>query len=227
MHFSFTPAVGEAVRVSVPLWHTTNVQLHLTASLSSQDYHEFTRDGAKLQLWSDIPSNGRNVGEWGELNFQGPRDDEPTNGSGTHEISLLPVDKEQQEEKSTFSLLLSVPLLSESHVFSFTYRVAYPSGDYRWLGSYGHNGSLTLDRLDSHLKLGEGWRNHDGNISWSADGRLVEEFHVAKISSPKEWTVWGIGSDRLVQSTNQPSFTINFIDCMRLVSLAATKIAPC
>lgn len=186
----FTPALGETVHVSVPPVHTTSLQLQFTANLTSQEYQENLQAGARLQLWSDIPTGGRGPGEWGETDF------EVVPGNTLSGLSLLPWD--YKAETPTCSLIVSIPFPKESHRFSFTYRILYPSGEARWLGTFGHNGSLSIDRQTSHLLPGEGWHMHDGSFTWSTRGKLVEDLEVAKIANPAQWAVWGFGGDRSV-----------------------------
>jgi hypothetical protein len=201
MPITFTPALGETVHVSVPDTGTTTVQLYFTAVLSPWDLDEFSRNGIKVQVWSDIPAAGRSAGEWGELDFTGNNPITDDGDPKDTKFSLLPVghNGDEEDQKNTLSLEFSVPLTGPWR-FSFTYRLVYPSGEIRWLGQFGENGALVLERAASQLVLGEGWSPQatSGAYLWNTRGRTVEDFEVASLVNPSEYVVWALGKDRLV-----------------------------
>ncbi|KAJ7139785.1 hypothetical protein C8R44DRAFT_975527 [Mycena epipterygia] len=184
MRIAFSPALGETVHVSVGA-RKPATQLHFTASLSSPaDYDQLASGLVKLQVWSDIPANGRGTGDWGEAEFK------PVPATDEAGFSLL-VD-ERNEIKTSLTLDFSVS--SSGQRFSFTYRMVYPSGEIKWLGHYGHNGTLVLDRTDSDpVFLGDGWVPAD-NESYrrDSDGRAVQDFEVAKLPHPANYTAYSV-----------------------------------
>lgn len=198
MHISFTPALGETVQVPVdPRPHTTTVDLHFSAALSARDYDDLSKDNVKMQVWSDIPVGGRHAGEWGELDFEVPKRSVHPPPS----FSLLTAhhNKHHDEvQRNTLSLKFSISLEGQHARFSFTYRLLYPSGEIKWLGEFGNNGTLVLNKTTSRLVLGEGWSLKNDASSWNTRGRLVEDLEVARVAHFSDYTAWAVSEDRLV-----------------------------
>ncbi|SJL05878.1 uncharacterized protein ARMOST_09214 [Armillaria ostoyae] len=194
MDFHFTPNLGQSVHVPISYLHTTTAELCFSAIVDSSDYEQLQRDKGKVQLWSDLPVNGRRAGEWGESAFQ---------ESIPLEDDELALGLDENGDKHVLSLVVPIPYAAHIHrQFSFTYRIAYPSGDIKWLGSFGHNGSLVLEEteLDERIGLlGEGWsRNDEGTHVWNAGSNVTESVLIAKTFSPKHWNVRAVGTDSLL-----------------------------
>lgn len=190
MRIVFSPALGDTVHVSVGAQRPAT-QLHFTATLSSPaDYDQVASGLIKLQVWSDIPANDRGTGDWGEAEFK------PVPVADEHGFSLLT--DERNEIKTSLTLDFSVP--SSGERFSFTYRMVYPSGEIKWLGHYGHNGTLVLDRADSDpVFLNDGWvPADDESYRRDSDGRPVQDFEVVKLSHPADYTPYSVDESRLV-----------------------------
>ncbi|KAK0208459.1 hypothetical protein DFS33DRAFT_1379977 [Desarmillaria ectypa] len=195
MDFHFTPSLGQSVHVPISHLYTTTAELCFSAIVDSNDHEQLQRDQGKVQLWSDLPVNGRKAGDWGEIAFQEsiPLEDDD-----------LPLGLDEEKgDKHVLSLVVPIPYTAYIHrQFSFTYRVAYPSGDIKWLGSFGHNGSLVIEDTQSDERvglLGEGWsRNDEGAHVWNAGDNVTESVLIAKAFYPKHWSVWAVGADSLL-----------------------------
>lgn len=208
MHISFTPAIGETVRAEVPasIHPSSVVQLRFSAILSAEDYAELVHDGVKVQVWSDIPSHGRTVGEWGAMDFEAPPvQDRPA--SDTIRFSLLPPAAEKnshgaaEESKNiTLSLKFTIPFPEGPSQFSLTYRLLYPSGEIKWLGQYGQNGALLLEPSQAHLSFAsERWSESKDGSSWSTQVRSPEDNpEVARFNKTSDYSIWGVQDKRFV-----------------------------
>ncbi|KAJ6604305.1 hypothetical protein DFH09DRAFT_1354087 [Mycena vulgaris] len=188
MLITFSPALGETLHVSANGTRKSTVQLHFAATiLFPADYEHIASGRVKLQVWSDIPASGRSSGDWGEAEFR------PVQFNSPHDqgFSLVP-DKKRDEIRTTLTVTFSVPL-SAQH-FSFTYRLVYPTGDIKWLGQYGQNGTLVLDRTDSEpVLLGEGWVPTDnGAYRRDSGGSPVQGLEVARLSHPADHTAYAM-----------------------------------
>ncbi|KAJ7666458.1 hypothetical protein B0H17DRAFT_265530 [Mycena rosella] len=156
---------------------------------SLADYEQIASGRAKLQVWSDIPASGRSSGDWGEADFTAPAH---SNSPSENAFSLL-LDKQRDEIGTSLTLDFWVPLFAER--FSFTYRMVYPTGEIKWLGHYGHNGTLVLDRTDSDpVLLSGGWLMAEDGSSrrdW-VNGRAVYDLEVAQLSRPADYTAYDV-----------------------------------
>lgn len=198
MHVVFSPALGETVHVSAGTTRKHTIQLHFTATLTSADYEEAASGRIRLQVWSDI---GRNSGEWGETEFKPLPTPLPLD---EHGFSLLPGIHDQSHDIETrLAVDLSVPLSGHSSSFSFTYRILYPDGEIKWLGHYGHNGILVLDRAHDPVILNEDWAHENDPYRWTSNGRPVQDVEVAKLSRPSDYIAYPVAENRLVRHSPQ------------------------
>ncbi|KAK0465275.1 uncharacterized protein EV420DRAFT_1513660 [Desarmillaria tabescens] len=195
MDFHFTPCLGQSVHVPISHLHTTTAELCFSATINSSDYEQLRQEQGKVQLWSDLPANGRRAGDWGEIAFQ---------ESTPLEDDELPLGLDaENSDKHVLSLVVPIPYAAYIHrQFSFTYRIAYPSGDIKWLGSFGHNGSIVIEDIQSDERvglLGEGWSRNDKDAHvWNAGCDVTESVLIAKAFYPKHWSVWAVGADSLL-----------------------------
>ncbi|KAJ6574766.1 hypothetical protein B0H19DRAFT_1254422 [Mycena capillaripes] len=184
MRIVFRPALGETVHVSAGSTRKHTTQLHFTATLTSADYEQVASGHVKLQVWSDI---GRNSGEWGETEFKPLFTPLPLN---EHGFSL--VVNQPEGTRTRLGADLSVPLSGHPFSFSFTYRILYPDGQIKWLGHYGQNGTLVLDRAHDPVILGEDWANENDSYHWNSNGRPVQDLEVANLSRPSDYIAYPV-----------------------------------
>ncbi|KAJ7785961.1 hypothetical protein B0H16DRAFT_11799 [Mycena metata] len=198
MDIEFTPPLGETVHCHVSSSQTrkqsSSVRLHFTATLSNQIA------SGRLQVWSDIPGNGRHSGEWGETDFR-LAPPLPVN-KDVAAFSLLPDhDSDATGRNITLTADFVLPTSHGRH-FSFTYRMLYPSGEIKWLGQYGQNGTLVLE-LDSDpvvLLEKDSWVSADNQVyRRDSDGRAVQNLEVARLLPRSDYIAhFAAGEDGLL-----------------------------
>ncbi|KAF8213434.1 hypothetical protein K438DRAFT_1094040 [Mycena galopus ATCC 62051] len=193
MHIAFSPALGETIHMSAGRTRKPTTQLHFTATLKTlSDYEQVASGHVKLQVWSDIPGNGRHAGEWGETEFKPPA------LSQVDKSVLFSLDGVEPERSTSLTLDLSVPVAGHGQRFSFTYRIVYPNGEVKWLGHYGHNGTLVLDWRDSDpVVLDKDWTPTPENDSYrrDSDGHVVQDLQVARLSHPSDYIAYPVGEN--------------------------------
>jgi hypothetical protein len=204
MDITFTPPLAHETRLSFSPIHSTAI-LVFTASFNSTPYAQFIHNDAKLQVWSNIRLDTDKPGtaEWRAFDFQIPA---PSIAGSTSAIQVsllngtLALEGDNSSHDSLLSLQLSVPLTSRGHAFSYTYRLAYPTGEIRWLGEYGRNrdGSIVIEQswTDTQFILHEGWSTQNERYAWSDDGKSVDNLEVARLSSSSHYSIRSIGRDR-------------------------------
>jgi hypothetical protein len=204
MQISFNPPLEQVVRVSV-LPGVEEVQLSCRATfVSADDLEEFRRSGAKVELWSNFPIAGRPGGDWNERVFRETEDKERLAlelGSSHDAIILGGSDggSNQNRVKEENSLFLEFDVVvSEQVQFEYTYRMVFPSGEIRWLGDFGRNGYLWLEKGDDRVSLGKGWNMQpDGDFLWETnpDSSDDSEIEVAQLSADFDYDIRLIGTD--------------------------------
>jgi hypothetical protein len=198
----FYPPLGEDTRLSV-LPHLDVAQLKFTASFESiEAFDEFNRDGVRAELWADF----RKDGQWVGVPFDG------SNGEGSLAFSLLGCNKRSPRQ---LHAVVSVPLSSQDPSdFSYTFRLVYPSGHVKWLGDFGRDGFIVLERGDSRISLlGDEWSTSSGGLSKLWRSRIdVHDVDVARLSTNFEWNVCVVGRDKYVlfdDARNEPLLTLS------------------
>lgn len=202
----------------------SSIDFLFTARLSAYDYENLVvRDGARLQIWTDIPCLGDEVGNqqaWREIEFVDP---EALNRemSAYRKVSLQvsnDPERPQRTEKSildTHTLYLAIAIPSaRAREFSFTYRVVYPSGRTTWLGFYERNGSVivhpdqefsgpfssrTIDYAEQ-LSLKGDWSPYSSppHAGFITNAGHVDGLQIAKVNDMAATRIWALGKDRCV-----------------------------
>ncbi|THV06088.1 hypothetical protein K435DRAFT_849525 [Dendrothele bispora CBS 962.96] len=234
MPVSFIPALGDAVRIHLPLWHTTSkqastAQLQFTAFLDDHEFQQL-KNGMKVQIWTNIPSDERRNGEWGAMDFE--LDDELF--SIQHDSSAIPLsfgpssvygsardaahESPNTESRHVLTAKFSVPVSTSGNSFSFTYRLLYPSGEERWLGSYGQNGTLYLGISskpdESGFALENDWAltNSDSVPLWQwRSDSVVKDLRVAEFLHPEDWSVCCVGKEGTLEGPDPANPTHLFV----------------
>ncbi|KAJ7275388.1 hypothetical protein B0H12DRAFT_1227885 [Mycena haematopus] len=194
MHIAFSPALGETVHVSAGRTRKPITQLHFTATVkNAADYEQVASGHVKLQVWSDIPGNGRLAGEWGETEFKPVPRPLSVNEFAWHSVDNQP------GKSMSLTLGFSVLVLSgHGQRFSFTYRMVHPNGEIKWLGHYGHNGTLVLDWTDADpVILDEHWVPTPENDSYrrNSNGRAVQDLQVARLAHSSNYIPYPVGEN--------------------------------
>ena len=152
MHLTFSPALGQTTTVKIApssacdAGQTQTIVFKATFE-SRETYRQARKDRVKVELWTDFPVPGRVQGEWGPIAFEYPPDDVETlpTESSSRTFSLRPED--EPGLNTAVYLHLRGPFQDRVGLqFSFTYRLKFPSGRVEWLGDYGSNGLVTIQR---------------------------------------------------------------------------------
>ena len=81
--------------------------------------------------------------------------------------------------------------------FSFTYRLKFPSGRVEWLGEYGSNGLVTVQRGLPGIDLAGRWDAQEDGTYRIAPSRSCE---LARLETPEDWTCWVWRSHKCVHA---------------------------
>ncbi|KAH9937454.1 uncharacterized protein B0H18DRAFT_198376 [Fomitopsis serialis] len=106
---------------------------------------------------------GRAPGEWGAVPFTFHESRDEESGAG-HKVLSLP--SPAKVSATSLAVYAELPLrlggYRSGHRFSFTYRLVYASGEVRWLGAFGQNGTLVVSHQSLPKALGialkAGWQ---------------------------------------------------------------------
>lgn len=201
MDIVFNPSIGDSVQLETSFSSQT-APLRFTAELTAHDHNELVQSCARIQLWSDIPHIGQSLsdGEWGALDLTHQAQEE----TSSYKVSLGST--HVSEEKVTW-LLEVVAVLPMHRIprFSFTYRIVYPSGDIKWLGAFGQNGSLSFERSDNDLRnFGlDSWTWDDSKMGYVYEVKQsVGASGVAKVKDMFNYCVRAIGPTRCLDILN-------------------------
>ncbi|KAJ3797828.1 hypothetical protein GGU11DRAFT_45798 [Lentinula aff. detonsa] len=200
MAISFIPAIDEVVRIALPEWHTTGstVELRFSAVLGDEEFQQYKEHGMKVQVWSDISLGGKNEGEWGEIDLHEVPSVLGSSNDSQAKISLG-LDDRVDKPENLLSVICSVPFARSSH-YSFTYRVVYSSGEIKWLGQFGRNGTVHIDATSkntSGIVFEEGLVEKTAPFVWSTRGKQVEDLLIAEVAHPEDWSIWAVGKNSL------------------------------
>ncbi|KAG6832249.1 hypothetical protein H0H92_004214 [Tricholoma furcatifolium] len=196
MSIVFSPAILDTVHVPI---NSSSTTLKFTATLNTADYDTFQKQGARIQLWSNIPVDGDTSGNWSSCDFES---DLPAPVDPQESVKVVSLSNEDEDENHTLPpgrTVLSLRILlpqsnNEQEFFSFTYRILYSSGEIRWLGEFGRNGALILKRADTKVALGlsSEWTYKQGGYVYTRTD--TKDIPVIRISKPEEYVVCSLGS---------------------------------
>ncbi|OBZ79726.1 hypothetical protein A0H81_00506 [Grifola frondosa] len=203
MQLRFSPAIGETTAIAVPPSQVRNAgwsqTLLFRATFDSRDsYDKACVDGIAVEMWTDLPVDGRAKGEWGALGFSKVRPEvkhEP--GSSQTSLSLLAPEDEGTHEREENTFYAEVPIRFDDCAtteFSFTYRLVYPSGEIKWLGEFGHNGVLIITQGLHGISLSNGWHVRDGAYVLEKDASEDVEV-VGQLNTELGWSSWSFKED--------------------------------
>lgn len=167
--------------------------LHFTATFQSQQaYDDAKRDGMSVELWTDIPVDHRNEGDWSSMPFQEADVASPDFDEG---FPLLA--NSEASNAKTLHLRIPVPRSGRTN-YLFTHRLVYPSGHIKWLGHYGHDGSLVIERSDPRFTRGT-LLDKDGESLVAGVGGW-EDKEIAQLSQTFDWSIHAIQEDGYVSN---------------------------
>ena len=167
---SFNPPLGETTILNIP-FH--DGQLTFTAAVGDGELDA----RATIQIWTDIPDNSepsinRRQQDWSPRSFQ------------------------FRQNSSVASL--SIPFLDFIHPsrsqFAFTYRILHPDGQVQWLGDYGKNGALIVNRYDDRLVLFGDWSTSQPGHLFTPKSAIKSPLQVFSLSDDIQWRCWDLSS---------------------------------
>jgi len=164
---AFNPPLGETTILNIP-FHAGHLSFTATVTDGQLDAR------STIQIWSDIPDNSRDreQQEWSPRSFQ--------------------------SHQNSSAVSLSIPFPDFIHPsrsqFSFTYRILHPDGRVQWLGDFGKNGSLIVNRYDDRLVLFGDWStNHQAHL-FTAKSAIKAPLQVFTLSDKIQWRCWDLSS---------------------------------
>ncbi|KAJ3006525.1 hypothetical protein NUW54_g3902 [Trametes sanguinea] len=192
MRLTFSPALGEQTVLKVaPVASGRSATQSVLFKATFEDREAFLNaqvNGVKVEVWSNIPVAGRSSGEWGAFEFGELRRETVPEGTPTFSVQDTVQEPEDDEDDS---LYVHVRAAFHEHIngrFSFTYRLVFPSGEIEWLGEFGRNGELVIERGLPGVDLREGWNiSDDGTYRTHA---FPGERVLGYLTDPKAWTCW-------------------------------------
>ncbi|KAH9890961.1 hypothetical protein C8Q73DRAFT_734656 [Cubamyces lactineus] len=203
MQLTFSPVLGEQTILKVaPVasGRPASQSMLFKATFENREALLKARaDGVKVEVWSDIPVDGRSHGEWGALAFG---ELETTRApQGAPSFSLASDAKDGDDADLENSLYVHVRAPFHEHIgahFSFTYRLVFSTGEVKWLGEFGRNGELVIEQGLPGVDLREGWNiSDDGTYRTHV---FPGERVLGYLTDPRAWSCWSW------QSSGLPTF---------------------
>lgn len=192
MQLTFSPALGHSITLKVPSSHAPSTIHFKVAFDSDESFLRARSDGVKVELWTDLPVQGRCNGEWGALQFtEWPaKQEDKLEGLGIQCSLLGDTDEELgTREENTLYVQIQAPL--QRHVgsqYSFTYRLVYPSGHVYWLGTHDSNGRLVVEQGIPGCSIADEWEiGDDGKYQLSCSPISSRVVHL---ETPTDWSIW-------------------------------------
>ncbi|KIY43970.1 hypothetical protein FISHEDRAFT_62189 [Fistulina hepatica ATCC 64428] len=160
--------------------------LRFSVRMGSSQYADLANHQGRVQIWS----NFRAPGSWSELDFQYPKE-MPTTSFDCMNL-CGPTGLKAAHE--TLEAYVTVP--HGRKYFSLTYRIVHASGDIEWLGAFGNNCSVTIERCpEGYISLEGDWVA-DANLSKTR--QIIGEFSalkIAQINNPATFIVQTVEAD--------------------------------
>ena len=76
--------------------------------------------------------------------------------------------------------------------YSFTYRLDRPWGGLEWLGAWGHNGDLVIERWEDRFSPVEGCSLKEGVVVRNGE---AEGAPAIQLREPSNWTAWSFDEE--------------------------------
>lgn len=203
MTLTFKPALQTTT--ALPVAPNGRATLQFSASFSTRDeYVRTRRDGAHIEMWTNLPVGGHDGSDWHALAFGYP-DEETTispDAASNKVFTLSPTTTENVYlgDNSTVVLDLALTDARPGAVYSFTYRLVHANGAIQWLGAYGQNGDLVLEEQETRFTLAPGSTLEDGTIVNSDLNAEDASVTLATLNKSIDWVCWGFNEDGYVSS---------------------------
>jgi hypothetical protein len=201
MQILFRPPLGDILHIHAPPCDAPT-QLFFTATfVSLSDYEDYSRKGARIELWSNLNGNDHWEGQSFKARKPLSRSTPPSSKEHTFSLARDCVQDENDIAENVLTLSLFTTLTNRD-AFEYTFRLVYASGEVSWLGHANNNGKVVLDRSDPVLSLHHAWSAQDPavlshTLSWRVSGTQVDGLEVAKLSADirRSSVIWGLGTD--------------------------------
>ncbi|EKM60849.1 uncharacterized protein PHACADRAFT_247029 [Phanerochaete carnosa HHB-10118-sp] len=181
MYPSFNPGIGSYTTIHVP--EIGDAHLRFTASFPSREsLEQARREDIRVEMWTNMPVNGSN-GDWHAVPFVFPEDAKAEQSAP--DLALAPaVDAPAVSDRDIYLDMVLPNSLCGSR-YSFTYRLVRSWG-LEWLGGWGHNGDLVLERYEERFALAEGCSLKEGVVVCNS----AESVPAIQLKEPSNWTSW-------------------------------------
>lgn len=192
MHLSFNPGIGSYTTIHVP--KVGDAHLRFTASFTSREALEWARgEGLRVEMWTNMPVGDSN-GDWHAIPFVYP---EEVGTEQSTSFALAPTVEASASTGKEAYLDVVLPSALCGARYSFTYRLSRPWGGLEWLGGWGHNGDLVLERLEERFALAEGCSLKEDVVV--REGDVSESAPIIRLKEPSNWTSWALDEEGYVQ----------------------------
>ncbi|GJE87755.1 hypothetical protein PsYK624_038380 [Phanerochaete sordida] len=187
MHISFNPGIGTYTVLHVP--EVGDAHLRFTASFQSREALEQARcEGIRVEMWTNMPVNGGH-GDWHAVPFVYPEDPAAEQSA---DFTLAPTADAPAGNGRDMYLDMVVPGSLCGARYSFTYRLDRPWGGLEWLGAWGHNGDLVIERREERFVPAEGCFLKDGVV---VRGGEAEGAPAIQLKEPLNWSIWSFDEE--------------------------------
>jgi len=174
---TFNPPLCETTILNVP-FHPGRLTFTVTGQFDPR---------CTIQIWSDIPDNSQP-----SIN----REQQPDGWSS----------RSFQFQQNASVASISIPFLDFIHPcrsqFSFTYRVLHPDGTIQWLGDFGKNGALIVNRYDDRLVLFGDWSTNNLGHVFTPKSAIKSPLQVFSLSDKIQWRCWDLSNSFVYFSHN-------------------------
>ena len=146
----FYPSLGQVVNGVLPGNGQDNLKLVFSVSLPPAELARLA--GAVIEVWSNIPTYDKGVGEWGATPFEEP--DEAAGATRLSGLDGIGGPPPSQGETSLKRLFATFTVPARPADYSFTYRIRYPDYD-QWLGQSWNNGTVVIPSTPAFVRTHE------------------------------------------------------------------------
>jgi hypothetical protein len=209
MTLKFFPPLAATTPLAVPPagadGASTALELIFTATCASPAARNtLVNAGARIELWTDLPVGGRAPGEWGALAFAAPSPSAPEPKPTSEDVPTFALDGPAPPPHAADdgrALRLCCTALVPAYAgagthYRFTYRVAHADGRVDWLGEYGRDGVLALERADARAQLAAPARwdvRTQEEAVCAVEG--TEDVEVLVLEPKLDWKIWTVDAD--------------------------------
>jgi len=146
----FYPSLGQVTNGVLPGNGQNDLKLVFSVSLPPSELARLA--GAVIEVWSNIPTFDKGVGEWGATPFEEP--DEAAGAPRVGGLDCVGESPSSQGDASLKRLFATFTVPARPANYSFTYRIRYPDY-YHWLGQTWNNGTVVIPSTPAFVRTHE------------------------------------------------------------------------